>query len=297
MSSRVKTSAIQARPFNQSGQAVIEYVLMLVISVSLVVLLATQIFTPFQNFLKAYIGDYVQCLLEVGELPSLGGEDTRVADEGCNAKFEAASISDGRPSKGSGSSGSNGDSGSGSDSSNSSKSSRSSSDSSGSSGSGGKNAGSSSRSGGRSTMLSKNGPGGMDGASGGSGKTTEIPLEQGAGSSSGFFTTGNNQVIYVRRTDKTTSIGIAGLTDAERKKLEKKDIANKQRTVASDGEGGPAPKKLVVKPPEAKTTLAQEGTGWSIGNFIRYLFIACIIIVILIFIGGQALQMSKSMEK
>ena len=295
MSSRVKTPAFQAGPFNQSGQALIEYVLMLIISVSLVVLLATQIFTPLQNFLKAYMGDYVQCLLEVGELPSLGGESTIAADEGCNAKFEAASLSNGRPPISNGASSENSGNNSGSNSNKNSK--NGSSDSESSAGTGSGHAGSSSRAGGRSTMLSRNGPGGMDGASGGSDKVTEIPVEQGAGSSNGFFMTGNNQVIYVRRTAKTTSIGIAGLSENERKKLEKRSIASKRQNVSAEGETGSAPKKMIVKPPEPKATVLKEDTGWSLGNFIRYLFIACIIIVLLIFIGGQALQMSKSMEK
>ena len=292
MSLRVKTLQSQARPRSESGQAIIEYVLMLIISVSLVLALATQIFTPMQEFLKNYMGDYVQCLLEMGELPSLGGEDTTVADEGCNAKFDGATIANGRPSKSSDSSSSS--SSSSSSDSKGSGGSGSSSDSESSSGSG-TYAGSSSRPGGRSAMLSRNGGTGMDGGASGSGKETQIPVESGPGG--GFFASGTNQVIYVRRPSKTTSIGIAGMSEEDRKKIEKKNISEKRRNVATDGEVGPPPKKLLVKPPEAKAIIEKEDSGWSIGNFVRYLFIAAIIIILLLIVGGQALQMSKSMEK
>jgi len=69
---------------NNSGQAIIEYVLMLIISVSLILTLVTQIFKPMEKYMQAFMGDYVQCLLETGALPSFGGDSVPNAqDMGC----------------------------------------------------------------------------------------------------------------------------------------------------------------------------------------------------------------------
>ncbi len=79
---------------NNQGQALIEYVLMLVIIVSLVLMLMTQIFKPFGDFIQSYMGSYVGCLLEYGELPSLGyPEPSEVDDDSeCNKKFQAGTL-------------------------------------------------------------------------------------------------------------------------------------------------------------------------------------------------------------
>ncbi|MNL36311.1 hypothetical protein D3C87_1583850 [compost metagenome] len=59
----------------------------------------------------------------------------------------------------------------------------------------------------------------------------------------------------------------------------------------------PPVKKMAVKKPEPKTQVEAEESGFTIGNFIRIIFIAALVIALVIFIGGQALQMSKSFEK
>ena len=59
----------------------------------------------------------------------------------------------------------------------------------------------------------------------------------------------------------------------------------------------PASKKTQVKKPEAKADLLPDDEPMTIGNFIRFLFIAALVIALFLFIGGQALQMSKSFEK
>lgn len=40
-----------------------------------------------------------------------------------------------------------------------------------------------------------------------------------------------------------------------------------------------------------------EGTSFSIGRLLRFLIMACIIIAMIVFFGGQLLQISKSREK
>ena len=56
---------------NQSGQAAIEYVLLIVVIVSLI-FGVKKAFNNVDDFISHYIGDYVTCLMEYGELPSLG---------------------------------------------------------------------------------------------------------------------------------------------------------------------------------------------------------------------------------
>lgn len=61
---------------NQSGQAVVEYVLILIISVTLL-FLARGLFSGLNNFMTSYVGDYFKCLMVQGELPALGVSDTQ----------------------------------------------------------------------------------------------------------------------------------------------------------------------------------------------------------------------------
>lgn len=280
MLSRVKKSHSTSRLVNSQGQALVEYVLMLVITVSLVLMLVYQIFTPLQGYLSNYMGKYIQCLLEMGELPSLGAADSPVKDEGgdCNSRFDAATLGSGRPPTGASSSGE--------------KSSRSSSASSSSSStSGGSYAGSASR-GGRSFLNSRNGASQGMKDSGASGKVVEINLDQGGGGS--FFRSSSNSAGR-RPARKTTYVAISGLTEAEQKKLQKKAEGGGNTRVVGEG-FAPAPKKTTVKP-RAPQAVIPEDEPMTIGNFIRILFIAAIIIALVVLIGGQALQMSKNFEK
>lgn len=282
---RVKNSQKVTGLNNNSGQALIEYVLILVITVSLILALIYQVFKPFQTFMQSYMGAYVQCLLETGELPSFGYDGAAINEEGCNAKFAAASWNKGRPPLGEG--GSSGDQSSSSTRNNSS----SSSDSSGSSSSG-RYAGSQSRNG-RSIFRTPRAAARGVGDGGPSGKVVEIALD--GGGAGGFFK-GSTGGGYVRPARKITAVGITGLTEDEKKKLAKKAEGGGKQMVVQDGLTPPV-KKIAVKKPEPKPQIEAEEQGFTIGNFIRFLFIAALVIALVIFIGGQALQMSKSFDK
>lgn len=265
------------------GQALVEYILMLVITVSLVLALISQIFKPFGQFIDNYMGAYVGCLLEYGELPTLGSSDPSAPDEDseCNKRFASASLSSGRPPLHNGQGELEG---------NKDKSAKG-----GSGSSSGGYAGSASRNGSRYINSGRGRPSvGVESGAERSGKVVEIALEDGGANA--FFRSnaaGTRQSITPRR--KTTSVGLAGLSEAEKKKLEKK--ANSASRVVEIGEGNaPSPKKTMVKMPEAKPVI-EEDKPITVGNFIRYLFIAALVIALVIFIGGQALQMSKSFEK
>lgn len=290
MLSRVKKSQFTARLENNQGQALIEYILMLVITVSLILALMNQIFKPFGEFVNNYMGKYVGCLLEYGELPSFGSETPSTVDEDseCEKKFQKGSMTAGRPPINNGGKGSSGD---GKDSSKNGG--NSSSDSSSSGGSSSSYAGSASRGGGRYIASRRRASRGMETSdSAGGGKVVEIALENGGGGSFFRSSNGGNRVVQMQ---KRRAVAITGLTEAERKKLEKK--AEGTAHIMSAGEGlETPPKKIAVKPPEKKVQI-EDAPPLTIGNFIRYLFIAGIVIALVIFIGGQALQMSKSGEK
>lgn len=291
---RVKKTKKSAGPvfrvLNHRGQAVIEYVLILVITVSLVLALVSQIFKPFQEFIQSYMGEYVACLLETGELPSLGGDDTTVSDMGCDAQFAKASFSQGRPPLPS-----QGNSGGGAGSSSPSGGTGTESESSergGGSSSGSSYAGSSSRNGSQFFRRMNQRAPGAD-ASGKNGKVTEIPVNPG----NGFFKGSGNRTVVINQGRKVTSVDMSSLSEEERKRLKKEGEELKKQTLEADEGYAPKPKKMLVKPPPERSLAAEEDEPFTIGNFIRYLIIAGIIIALVIFLGGQALQMSKSMEK
>ena len=54
---------------NQRGQAVVEYILIIIVSITLILALATKLIKPLSNFMENYAGGYVECLLETGDLP------------------------------------------------------------------------------------------------------------------------------------------------------------------------------------------------------------------------------------
>ena len=66
------------RSRSRRGQGTLEFVLLIVVFVSLVLALTAQFFKPFKKYADYYLGEYVQCLLDEGELPILGSENSTV---------------------------------------------------------------------------------------------------------------------------------------------------------------------------------------------------------------------------
>lgn len=66
--------AASQRLNNCSGQAMIEYVLILIITVTML-FLAKGLFSSLNNYMTGYIGGYFRCLMTQGELPALGVEE------------------------------------------------------------------------------------------------------------------------------------------------------------------------------------------------------------------------------
>jgi hypothetical protein len=284
----VQKSKKQSSLFSrQHGQATVEYVLMLVVSVAMVMALGYQVFKPFQVFLQSYMGDYISCLLETGELPSLGNSDTQAIldDAGCNAQFQAATISGGRPPK------------PGTTANSSAKAAQQAKSVAQSSSSGGGGAGdgagqSKSSQGGNLLISSMKKKTATEVGGGQSAKVTEIPLE----TNSMFYNRKDSYSSEAQaKAAKTTHVGIAGMTEDEKKKQQRKE--GNQKTFIANENTGPALKKITIKKPEAKVQSEAEDTPLTFGNFFRFLLIAAIVIAIIVMLGSQVLKVVKSQEK
>ncbi len=89
---------LRKKLIDESGQAVIEYILVLTVVVSMVLGGLYQLNDAFRVWADSYFGDYLACLLESGELPSLGG----AGGSECTQLYKEFSLADGRPHVGDG---------------------------------------------------------------------------------------------------------------------------------------------------------------------------------------------------
>lgn len=285
-----KPKAITSAPQilgNQGGQAVLEYILVLVVVVGIILGGLYQVNTAFRAWAQNYFGDYLSCLLETGELPALGGSLSGAAGI-CNELYEPYSIDKGRPllaqSGGSGGSGSSSSSSSrSSEPSNSSGSERGTRD--GGSGSGGSSrmsSGSRFGSTGRFQSSRDTAQGGK--ASSGSSYTGStdgsIPMSLLNSAGNGRF----------RITNPEMSMDYGMDFERERKAIKTTESAKKSEdSVQERGRKKAAPFR-------APASQAQEKPDeeMTFGSFLRYLVIAAIIIALVLVVGGQLLQISKS---
>lgn len=264
---------------NNAGQAMLEYILILVVTVTLLLSLMTQIFKPLQSFLKAYMGDYIQCILETGELPALGGE-TRITDEsdGCNARFEAATLAAGRPPR---------------DSERSSAAAASGRDSRRERSSGG-GAGGGSTVGRSSNFGSSRPPRSASSERGGAGSTKVVEISLGSTGEAGFFKKPTSSAYSNNSAQQPKTVVVYGVSNSDDYK-EKPSGPSAPRVVAG-GLTPEAAKKIPVKPPP-KPGVEEEAAPWSFGEYLRYFLIALILIAFILLIGGQAFRLAKSWEK
>lgn len=278
----------------ERGQATVEGVLLIALSVLIILGLMSQIYRPLNDYLNAYMGpdnSYLQCLLDVGELPSLGGGE--ISGE-CNVQAFApgAVRPDGFAPSGQGGDLANRDRGS----------SRRGRDGSRGAGEETGSGGDGSSGGGGGRNLGTIGARGFDQGTRGSDSSSrsnqtiaEAPEELArtrfintSGTSMEGASSGNRRFIPVQ--------GIAGVLAREREQIERRQ--NRIRSVASvDGGALSRDKKLIVPKQERKIAEATQETAWSFGRFFRIAIIIMMIVAIVLFIGGQILSISKGMEK
>ena len=284
-------------------------------------------FNTLNGYLNRYIGDYTACLMEYGELPSLGIKDASLdrhtggTGKTCNEKYAPFSFADGRPSSGgsggSGGTNSNGsnsnsaNSGNGKNGSNSNKNSSnagkkgsangSDSDSDGKDGSGELGDGGSSKSPYKSGQIARAGTafGTIDGSSADAQRVKIIEVDEEENSSRKRK---NKNYSMIRNDyDRSGYRAVTGKMQEEYQKTIKNKInraPSTSVTVMNAGGSGlmPFKKQLPQRAFEFKKTVDEDNSKFSFGSFLRWVLIAGMVVAIVIFFGGQILNYSNSQD-
>jgi len=272
---------IKWRGRNQKGQGTVEYVLLLVVVIAIAGAVLTRFFKPFDSWAKNYLGAYFLCLLDTGELPSLGGQGSTGE---CNANFEAFSLAGGRAEKeGEGKSGSSEES------------------------AGAKNRKRDRDSGGGGGNIvsdSRNRKSGIDlqprrrGTDGtiGSTSVSTIPNEGGGG---GYMKFRKPTIIYVNRKSEQLR-GLAGLINAERDRAKKREEKVTFSVKESEEGGSSRTRKRMMASAVIKSKAANEdlsGYNFSFSEMLRWVFIIAIVGMLIFLVASQLNSISKGMEK
>ena len=264
---------------NAQGQAIIEYLLMLVISVTLVVALAFAVFRPLGDFIRDMNQRYIACLLETGELPGLRSDQQALCDEE-KPELRMTTL-DGRESvPGEGGVGSQGPAG-----------------------------GTADTSGGQSNFGGGSAPG-LDRRSsvlrGGQTSRRTAKSDRGAASVSipvdnfqegdGYMSFNSDTRTAQRAPKKTRKIALDSLTEYERRKAERQEKKAVSVPLESESFTAGKTKKIVVKPPPAKVEEEMEPLDRGFGVYFKILLMVLILLFLFLLLGGQAFQLSKNWE-
>lgn len=278
----MKNKSQTAFLLNSRGASLVEYILLMVISVSLMYTLTRIFWQPFGNYLDSYLGGYTQCLLETGELPVLGGDSTVEDLESCVARLTTGQADALQTPAGSGG-------GAGASDRN-----QSSRDDEGGEGSGGAGSATAPRRGGRIGSSSS----GTDGGGGGAASNDKrIVIDLNEDPNNRFFRS-NSSSNTARQTQGRRGSMITYLpNEFERQAIERRQSS--RRTIAVDvGSFAKPNKKMAVKPPPAvsKQTEAQDD-GFDFAYVMKLLFILGVLVLILILMGGFFMQLRQTMRK
>ncbi len=243
---------------------------MLIIMVGIIVGGLYQFSDAFRNYVANYMGEYLACLLETGELPDLGIETKGE----CNEAFEPFSLASGRPPK---------------------EGATTTPTPAGSTDDGNLR--------GRVTSAGSVPPGSDFGRS-----SSTASSEGGAPSSSvkGEASSAGEEKLQYQDAGSRARFGGQGpvgarasfkeedLSEVYSKKQEKEKKAKKKLGEVSGDELRRRVDRVSLDRP--KVAPESEDEPWGFGDLIRYLIIIAIILAIVIFLGGQALQISKSWD-
>lgn len=295
MSNNLKKTKPKLR--SNSGQAVLEIVLVLLVVMTMA-RLVWGLNKSVQEWGFSYFGDYFLCLIEVGELPSMGGSNA--AGE-CNSQYQAFDWSTGRPPITGSSGGTNTSGGF-----NPNSTSGSSGNSAGSTNSGGSSGAASdaadtSRNSGNGARTRINSGINNDGsyakqAGGSSGKEDskkKIKVDDGVGIPS--WAVNQNKGAAAGRPERMAVNRKYQLEDEARqvRGQERTNIAIKKKS-SQDEEA--RSKKMKVRDRKTASVEATDSDGFSFGRLLRMLIILGIVVAIVVFFGSQALQISKDSD-
>ena len=266
---------------SQAGQGTVELILVLLVSVSIVLGVAYQLNDAFGNWAKNYFGEYVSCLLESGELPSLGGSGGVSAAQ-CNDLFEPFSIANGRPLIGAGVGEGGGQGG----------------NSAGRSGPGGP-------SGGQARGRRSGGANNVFGGRTSFRSKSRFTPKGGGGGSKGTYTGstdgdisgllgGRNKKIRTKRRGFRAYDSIY-YADEKKKKLSAADV-KKRKSLSNEGEVKQRAVRIPLNRKLATKKQMKADLEMTFGDYLKYIIIIAIIIALVLFFGNQAMQISKSME-
>lgn len=257
-----------------------EYVLLLGLTVAIVLGIILQFNNAFKVFANNYFGDYLTCLLETGTLPSLGGGAVSGECQIKEFKLADGEKGDGKDSKNGGGGGDDED---GDDEENAPKKTSAGTASADNSASSSTSVGSRARNGTRFNARS-----------------TGSGTDENGNQNSDEDSTGASFNSYDRNQAANKRFLVVESEEKRKRRLEdKKDKTRTKvksdKTFADERQGAPLLQKL------RKRTPASDASGdgdfeFSFGNILRWLLIIALIIAIVIFIGGQILQVSKSVD-
>lgn len=273
------------------GQAATEYLLLLVIVVAVILGAVNQFNEAFGSFAKNYFGEYFACLLETGEVPSLGGSAARQGL--CDASFQAFSLTGGRPPNDPNGSGGNENANKENGSENSSGSS-SSADEVGSANAtpaGGSASRGRTNAFGRTQDNSRSRGGGR--GSGGGGDEEEKSYTGSSDVSTPRSLRASNvsssNIQLIRRDGYSNSVAEAEREREENRSMKVQLPTSTKRTAAD------ALVKVERKPAQ-NLNGPEVDMELGFGGYLRILLIVGIILAILLVVGGQLLQASKGSE-
>lgn len=259
----------------ESGQGTVEYILVLVVVIIIILSLLYRFHSSFRSYTENFFDGYIACLLETGELPGTGAickEEYQSFDPKGGNQLLKDKLPEGR------------------------------------------NAGKKDKGGAAQHQAnnSRRGEasggyrnGGYEGRLGGGFRSRETAVGTVAPASSDSSSNGRNSMIsmsnntYVGRTQgdyhgpRTVEYG--GGVETEK---DSKDVAAKstvKRESAADKLRGAKGFETLNRKPAAKSD--KDGEGFSISGFIRFLLIILIVVAMVIFFGGQLMQIARSREK
>jgi hypothetical protein len=273
-------SGLSAIKNSSRGQGTLEFVLILVITVGIVLLVSERLVKPSGELAKVMMGEYLGCLLDKGVLPKLNSEDDSCADS-----FKLSANNPYSKSSGGGSGKPNGGSKDGAQKKPSEV--QEMSDSRSGSAGGPRIVGS--RSGSRFTSSK-----GADNGSSGESKASQVPVPLAESKFYKVTNIGSTSYSYGKVLRVT---GLTGLLAAEREKIKKREAKISKAGAMESGDDRSQNKKMVVKAPTRKVAEEEQAQPMTFGKLFRIFLILIIIVAIVVFIGGQAMQISKSWEK
>lgn len=278
----VKTGPLFAKVrASESGQALVEYIFIVFLMLFVFLGAFYQVSSAFQNWAGQYFGNYLTCLLETGELPSLGYSQETTSLTGCDAEYAPFSIANGRPplfGAGAGGSGEGGD---------------------------GAGAGSGAGSGG---VVQ----GGRFGRSGGGrgrgvgrsgkfrGKAKKGASSKGKNKDKAFqnkFISSSTSTSVAQEIDDGDDVYLVRYGAAQKEKEKKKESSQRVFTKKGRLSGGESSKdKVFVVKKAPKRELQQEEKRLTLPGFLRYLVLILLVVGLVIFLFLQMSQLRKTME-